>query len=270
MEEGARTTARMPQAVTFDLWFTLIYQTTRERREYEAARRSAWEWACGSPALRTPLAEAFLSRHGREVERRDGEGRAWPLAEQAQWAGRLLRRPVDAGRLERAMSRALASSSVRVAPGAVEMLERLAALGIRTAIVSNIVHEPPYAVRRCLSELRLSPRTNAIVLSAEVGSAKPSPGPLLRALRELDCPSERAMHIGDLPADRMAAWSAGIAAVQFTGLGRWRPVRERREIRGSRRRIPTIGRWAELPERLPGLFRRATASRPDPPSRAGK
>lgn len=262
MTAGARQSAPMPRAVTFDLWFTLVYQTRPDREAYEAARKTVWEAAWGDPPLRPGLVDAFLSRHGRESDRREGEGRSWPLVDQARWAGRLLRRPVDAGVLQRRMGRALASASVRVAPGALVMLDRLAESGVRTAIVSNIVHEPPRAVRRRLEGLHLSDRMSAVVLSAEVGSAKPSPGPMLRALRDLDCPSDLALHIGDLPGDRAAAWSAGMPAARFTGLARWRPPRERRAVAGDRHRIPSVARWEGLADRLPGLLKRARAALP--------
>jgi putative hydrolase of the HAD superfamily len=76
----------------------------------------------------------------------------------------------------------------------------------RTAIVSNAW---PH-VRARLAEAHLDDLTDAVVLSCEVGYAKPSPEIYRHALDRLDVGPEHALLIDDTPGHVAAAESAGL------------------------------------------------------------
>jgi len=250
----------LPEAITVDLWYTLIYQTPPEREAYEADRRLAWGRSIGPPALPDRRLDALLRHHARENDRRDRSGQGWSIEGQADWARSHLGRPVSAHVLRAGLGRALGTASVRVAPGALRALDRLQSLRIPVGIVSNIVHEPGSPVRRLLGHCGLAPYVSAVVLSSEIGYAKPSPVPIRRALRLLGTPAARSLHIGDLPADRDAAWSAGAAAATYTGLRRWRSV-SGSSPGPSGWDSPRFDRWAGFDGQLPRLYRAARAVR---------
>jgi putative hydrolase of the HAD superfamily len=78
--------------------------------------------------------------------------------------------------------------------------------GPRTAIVSNAW---PH-VRARLAEARLEEVTDEIVLSCEVGYAKPSPDIYRLTLDRLEVAPEHALLIDDTPSHILAAESAGL------------------------------------------------------------
>jgi FMN phosphatase YigB (HAD superfamily) len=85
--------------------------------------------------------------------------------------------------------------------GVVPALETLRARGLALAVVGNW----DLTVHRWLAELGLR-RYFSLVLHA---ARKPDPGSLRRALDELAVAPERALHVGDEPADEAAAAAAG-------------------------------------------------------------
>lgn len=93
-------------------------------------------------------------------------------------------------------------------PGAVAALDRLDALGVRTAVVTNKLE---HLARKLLGELGLADRMAAIVGGDTVGARKPSPAPI-RAMIE-QCGGGRAAFVGDSIFDVEAARSAGAVSV---------------------------------------------------------
>jgi HAD superfamily hydrolase (TIGR01509 family) len=91
-------------------------------------------------------------------------------------------------------------------PGAVEAVEELARLGLRLAVVSNW----DVALREHLEELALADRFQTVVTSAEAGAPKPDPRIFELALERLRVRPERALHVGDSPADEEGAHAAGM------------------------------------------------------------
>ena len=61
-----------------------------------------------------------------------------------------------------------------------------------------------------LEALGLAPWFEAVVVSSQVGAAKPDPRPFQRALELLQLPPEAAWHIGDSPEDETGARAAGL------------------------------------------------------------
>jgi len=237
--------APRPRAVTVDLWNTLIVQPVAARRRLEQERTTIWAGAArragAGPRRATALARAITAR-ARRVEH---TGIAPTIADQVDWLRRSLGRPVDGAAVARGVDAALATTDLRLVPGAVAGLDRLRDAGIRVGLVSNVLHESPVAVRRWLARTGLDAHLDPIVLSAEIGRAKPSPVPIRRALTALGVRPADAVHIGDERWDVVAAWRAGVAAIRFTGTARWWPPTHS-TIRPPESRAPALRRWADL------------------------
>lgn len=93
-----------------------------------------------------------------------------------------------------------------VLPGVPEALARLRSLGIELAVVGNWDLRLPEHVDR----LGLTPFFSAVVSSASAGAAKPDPRPFRAALELVGVRPERALHVGDSPADEDGARAAGL------------------------------------------------------------
>jgi HAD superfamily hydrolase (TIGR01549 family) len=88
------------------------------------------------------------------------------------------------------------------------LLDAAQALGIRTAVATNGASDTQ---REKLSALGLTARFDALIISAEVGAAKPDPRIFEAALAALSVEPSRAAHVGDNPgADIAGARAAGI------------------------------------------------------------
>jgi putative hydrolase of the HAD superfamily len=105
----------------------------------------------------------------------------------------------------------------RVVPGSVEALHRLAAHGVRLAIVSNAdgnAEERLLEHRICQLGTGPGVEVDAVIDSEVVGVAKPDPRIFEIALERLDVAAAAAIHVGDTPgADVDGARAAGIRPV---------------------------------------------------------
>jgi putative hydrolase of the HAD superfamily len=87
-----------------------------------------------------------------------------------------------------------------------EHLQRWRAAGLKLAVVSNFDQR----LGPLLEHLHLAPLLDAVVVSTQVGAAKPDPRPFARALELLNLPPAAAWHIGDSPEDEAGAQAAGL------------------------------------------------------------
>ncbi|PKP98034.1 MAG: phosphoglycolate phosphatase [Alphaproteobacteria bacterium HGW-Alphaproteobacteria-13] len=101
----------------------------------------------------------------------------------------------------------------RVFPGVTDMLDRLDALGVRTAVVTNKAERP---ARKLLGELGLADRMACIVGGDTLASRKPSPEPIRAMIA--GCGGGRTAFVGDSIFDVLAARGAGAASV-LVGFG---------------------------------------------------
>lgn len=90
--------------------------------------------------------------------------------------------------------------------GIPELLQRLQAAGIKTAIVSNKAHPAVQELRN-----RYFPETMKVAIgeSARV-RRKPAPDTVLQALRELGVDKSRAVYVGDSEVDKATADNVGM------------------------------------------------------------
>ena len=126
--------------------------------------------------------------------------------------------------------------AVRVAPGALETLERLRARGLRTAVASNAPF-PPEMLHRQVRAAGIADRVDAVVFSSEVGRRKPAPELYLAALERVGAQPGAALYVGDrVVEDYDGPRRLGMRAVLCTALAR-QPAPEG---------VPTIARLADL------------------------
>ena len=98
-----------------------------------------------------------------------------------------------------------------VLPGVIEVLEALKAHGLPLAVISNN-DARQYAV---FDQIGLRKYFDHLLLSAEVGVAKPDPGIFRQAERLLGFGPEHLLHIGDSPSEDIAgAQAAGWRCLQ--------------------------------------------------------
>jgi putative hydrolase of the HAD superfamily len=92
-------------------------------------------------------------------------------------------------------------------PGVLDALRRR---GDRLAVVSNW----DVSLHEVLERTGLAPAFDAVVVSAELGFAKPDPRPFARALELLGVDAAHALHAGDqVDEDVAGAEAAGVRAV---------------------------------------------------------
>jgi putative hydrolase of the HAD superfamily len=98
----------------------------------------------------------------------------------------------------------------RAYPEVPDVLARLRAGGARLAVVSNW----DVSLHDVLERTGLRPLVDAVVISAELGVAKPDPAIFLTALQRLGATADGAVHVGDsLEHDVAGARAAGLEAV---------------------------------------------------------
>jgi HAD superfamily hydrolase (TIGR01509 family) len=248
-----------PRAVTIDLWFTLIAFSRSGPRSYERARRAAWVEPLVAGGLPVRTAETAVRAMEEWASLRETTGVSVSLAAQAAELFRLTHVRPDPGRVGHSITFALASADLRWQSGIHTTLRRLRRRGLKVGIVSNILYEPPEAAHGLLRRLGGPGFFDAIVLSADGPDAKPSPAILRRAARALGVSPGELLHIGDSPADLLAAHRAGVAFVRFTGRPYSPPPA--RPVRFPHVRYPAVGSWAELANRFESVWVAASAAR---------
>jgi putative hydrolase of the HAD superfamily len=112
--------------------------------------------------------------------------------------------------LEDVLDALLGAIRFRAYPEVPDVLARLRAGGARLAVVSNW----DVSLHDVLEHTELRPLVDAVVISAELGVAKPDPGIFRAALDRLGAAADGAVHVGDsLEHDVAGARAAGLEAV---------------------------------------------------------
>jgi len=205
---------RTPRALLFDLDGTLLAGSG----DPEAIRRTCVVLAEAQPALDANA----LVRINAEVW-----ARYWPTVEQAWTLGRLAsdalgmevwRRTLRANglddetlvRLARSTHRKFQAAALHFYDDARALLDALPK-AMRIGIVSNGASDTK---RLELQALGMERRVSAVVISGEVGAAKPDPAVFRVALDQLGLAPEDVWHIGDsVTTDVLGALRAGVTAI---------------------------------------------------------
>jgi putative hydrolase of the HAD superfamily len=104
----------------------------------------------------------------------------------------------------------LAAIRFRAYPEVPAVLERLRAAGARLAVVSNW----DVSLHDVLERTRLRALVDVVVISAELGAAKPDPAIFRAALERVGVTAKEAIHVGDsVEHDVAGARAAGLEAV---------------------------------------------------------
>jgi putative hydrolase of the HAD superfamily len=107
--------------------------------------------------------------------------------------------------------RELLLASAHLYDDSLPFLSELRSHGVRTAIVSNCSEH----TRELLVKLGVPELVDAVVLSCEVGAAKPSPEIFRHALEQLGVPAGAALFVDDQAAFCAGAAALGIGAAQI-------------------------------------------------------
>ena len=153
--------------------------------------------ACGMPP-----------RTQEEVRRFVGNG-AVKLMERAVPAGTDAAAEAAALAAFRAHYAVHANDATKPYPGIPALLSRLAAAGVRMAIVSN---KPDFAVRS-LAETYFATLMTAAVGAREGVPTKPAPDLVLAAIREMGLTPADCVYVGDSEVDVATAKAAGVAGI---------------------------------------------------------
>jgi putative hydrolase of the HAD superfamily len=211
---------RLPPAVTFDCWNTLLREEDWQeahRRRADALLHAARE--TGARVEPEQAAAAFdraWQRHIDLWEQQIASG----ARDVAGWAMRELGALAHGPTFELLVAHLEhASHSSRVVPldGAVETVERLAAAGVPCALVCDTGLTPGRVVREHLARLGMIPGLRAQLFSDEVGVPKPSAKIFRAALDALGVEAAGCVHVGDLRrTDVAGARALGMTSVRLT------------------------------------------------------
>ncbi|MDE1820624.1 MAG: HAD family hydrolase [Euryarchaeota archaeon] len=223
--DGGRHGAGAPiQGVTVDFWHTLAYLPERPRQRLEEERRSIWTRHLvrgGLPSRQAPRWVRWWEKLDYRLERL---GRAPSIPAQCRLVGRAAAIRLRSLELQQDLDAALLAAPVRRVPGAREALRRLEGVGVRIALLSNVVFETPVAARALLAKLDLAKELPVRVYSAEHPWSKPDPRIYRCAMHKLRLRPSQGLHVGDLSLDVEGALAAGMSVLRLTWEERHRGI----------------------------------------------
>ncbi len=235
------------RAVTFDLWYTLLYLRRSEQRRVAAARRRVWT----APLLRLGLSRPQSLRALQETETwgeaAHARGRAPSVPRHAAWLARRLGVVLPVEEIVEELDRLIRAADVRTAPGGREAVRSLRRSGVKTGLVSTVMNESGDATRELLSQHGLAAELDVVILSCERGFSKPRPEPFREVMRALGASAASSAHVGDDRYDIEGARAAGLFPFLYTGLERYRPVPPLRPPAREVRAAQVVDRWERFP-----------------------
>jgi putative hydrolase of the HAD superfamily len=205
---------RLPQALTLDVGHTLLFPKATFGEMY-AAKLGAYGVEVSAEWVDRTLPHAWEAAKSAQAGLIYGTTREQGLAFWIDVNRRLLPpRLLSREALETFVADLFESygrgEAWRVDPALPSLLSTCHALNIPVALLSNWDQR----LRGLLEELDLVECFHTVVISAEVGMEKPSPGIFEHALRELACPAEGVVHVGDTwEDDILGARTAGMKAI---------------------------------------------------------
>jgi nicotinate-nucleotide--dimethylbenzimidazole phosphoribosyltransferase len=97
---------------------------------------------------------------------------------------------------------------VVVLPGVQQLLEVLNEK-VKLGIVSNTKTITASDIKAKLATVGLDKNFQTIIATAEFGTHKPDPAPIVVAIEQLQCTADRTLYVGDIETDKQAALAAG-------------------------------------------------------------
>lgn len=214
--------------ITFDLWYTLIYETEEDEARYQEMRLMA---------IKKGLEEAGASFDEKILAKSFFYLRKFSLSIPFEAFLKLVVSSVNASLSEKQMSilkqryiEEIEKYEVKTAPEVPDILEELYKKGLKIAIVSNTSF-PERSLWKILEKKGISPYLKAIVSSSDEGVEKPSPVIFEIARKRLGLSSEMLMHVGDsCIEDYLGSIASGMKAALYTGLYQYRKEKVLHEL----------------------------------------
>ena len=208
------------QAITFDLWETLIADSTaldNKRAVYRVGRAHDILGRAGFDISRKEL-ESAHHEVWEKCRKKWERARDISFSDQVKLFLNLARpgltdklKPGTLKRIEKAYSQAVLLYPPRMIKGADRVLRELRKEKYKLGLICNTGRTPGFVLRRLLTRYRLLKYFDSALFSDETIIRKPNPGIFRLALKTLDCPPSRALHVGDdLKNDVQGALKAGM------------------------------------------------------------
>ncbi|OPY28265.1 MAG: putative HAD-hydrolase [Methanocella sp. PtaU1.Bin125] len=190
------------EAVTLDLWFTLIAHDESYDSKITEARLSGISRAlrdAGHDVPRERMEEAFGSS-GRYLEQYWSTYRDMDTDGQVRVLLKCLGIAPEPG-LVAAVADPYANAVLRVEPflvdGAREALKALRDSGLKLALISNTGRTPGQAMRKVISRMGILDFFEVTTFSNEAGYLKPDPRIFEATLSQIEALPARTVHVGD-------------------------------------------------------------------------
>jgi nicotinate-nucleotide--dimethylbenzimidazole phosphoribosyltransferase len=113
---------------------------------------------------------------------------------------------------------------VQVLPGVQKLLDELQGK-VKLGIVSNTKTITAADIQAKLATVGLDKYFSCIIATAEFGTHKPDPAPIVAAIEQLQCTAVRTLYVGDIETDKQAALAAG-AHFAYAGPNLYESVRQ--------------------------------------------
>jgi len=205
-------------AVSFDLWFTLIWEDDEGAREYLDRRIGVlYDWfnrftEVGYDDLRKYYK---LTDHIRMIT---------PIPQLIRYISLMVGLNIGNDVIEK-IAKAYIKSTANFRPNVVdeagEVLENLKDNEVKVGILTNTSFNE-WGVRRLLRNVGLDKYVDAVVSSCDIGFVKPSPEAFQILIRKLGVSPQKLYHVGDTYLDDVVgALNLGANGILFTGLWKY-------------------------------------------------
>lgn len=203
------------RAVSFDLWFTLIYEEETDEKTYTLMRVRTLHRGLSrfkKVSLEDVMAVYESLKFAREYLSTESLVNLVALA-----LGIKLSRG-DLKKLSANYVRSTEDFIPKVNKEVYEVIPKIKELGLKTAIVSNTSF-PKEGVKAMLRNLGLANYFDVIVSSSSLGYNKPNPKIYVYLVRKLGIKPQEILHVGDSCInDVLGPVSAGLRAALYVGL----------------------------------------------------
>ena len=194
------------RAVTFDVGGTLIEVWPSVGHVYAEVAALHGVGGLSASLLNRKFAAAWKAARQFTYSRSD-----WAGLVDATFRG-LTAQPPSQTFFDELYARFATPDAWRIFEDVVPTLDALALRGLKLAVISNWDER----LRPLLEQLKLAGYFEAIVVSREVGAAKPSEAIFHHAVRRLGLPPEAVLHVGDSHfMDVRGAQAAGLSALRL-------------------------------------------------------
>lgn len=180
----------MIQAVTFDLWDTLVLNSQEREMKAQKIREELLHNALNGKVSKKVLARA-LDQSWSQIQSVRETLKDVPTSEQLRILKKILNVECD---LEKPYTEAILYAPPCINPYAKQILTQLET---KKGLISNTGRTPGKVLRSLLSEMDILKFFDIAVFSNEVGFLKPHPEIFKQAAQKLGIPLSNILHVGD-------------------------------------------------------------------------